>query len=142
MGAVATFSFSAWQASYPEFSTTVTTSGQATAYFNTATLYFRNDGGGPVQDPTQQLTILNILTAHIAFLAVGTNNGPSAASQGISGRVSSANQGSVSISTELAGLPGKAAWYSQSPYGLHFFEVTAPFRTMNYRPRHGRYFPW
>ena len=138
MGAAATFSFTTWQASYPEFSTTVTTSAQALDYFNTATLYFRNDGRGPVQDPTQQLTILNILTAHIAFLAVGTNAGPSAASQGIAGRVTSASQGSVSISTELPA--GIDPYFAQSVYGISYWRVTAPFRTMVYRPMCGRRF--
>jgi hypothetical protein len=142
MGAVATFSFSAWQSAYPEFSTTVITSAQAQNYFNIATIYFRNDGGGPVQDPTMQLTLLNMLTAHVAFLAVGNNNGPSSASQGIVGRISSATQGSVSVSAELSNVPQAAAYYAQSEYGWTFWNATAPFRTMNYRSSVGRRFPW
>jgi Protein of unknown function (DUF4054) len=141
MSAVATFVYADWIAAYPEFSTTVPTSGQAQNYFNLATIYWRNDGRGPVQDVTQQTAIMYLLTSHMAFLAVGTNNGPSAASQGLVGRVSSASQGSVSLSTDAAGIPGSAAWFAQSPYGFSFWQATIPFRLGgHYRPGPQRYF--
>ena len=115
MGATATFSYSDWSARYPMFSNV--TQQQAQACWNDATIYHRNDGTGPVQDATVQASLLGMVTAHLAFLAYGTTGSPSAASQGLVGRISSANQGSVSVSTDLAGIPGTAAWFSQSPWG-------------------------
>ena len=133
MGAVATFDYASWSAAYPEFSNVA--SGQAQAYWNEATILHRNDGGGPVQDVTMQTSLLNLLTAHIAFLRVGTAANQSAASQGLSGRVTSATQGSVSLSTELPGLGPNSAWCAASAYGYSYWNYMAPYRTMHYRAR-------
>ncbi len=127
MGAIATFVYADWSAAYPEFSTTVTTSGQAQNYFNLASLDWRNDGRGPVQDVTQQTALMWLLTSHVAFLAVGTNNGPSAASQGLVGRVSSAGQGSVNVATEMP-MSEQSAYFKQSRYGVDFWQATAGYR--------------
>ena len=139
MGAVAAFNFDVWNASFPEFSNI--SAVQAQAYWIEATLIWRNDGGGPVQDAGQQGAILNLLTAHIAFLSVGINGNPSPASQGLVGRVTSATQGSVSVSTELP--PGIDPYLAQSEYGVRYWRITAPFRTFVYRPsRNSHSLPW
>ena len=140
MGATAVFEYELWNANYREFSNV--TQVQAQLFWNEACLQFRNDGSGPVQDATMQQTLLFMLTAHIAFLRVGTSGNPSPASQGLVGRISSATQGSVSVSTDLPQMPGTAAYYATSPYGLAFWNATAPFRTMTYRRGYGRQFPW
>lgn len=129
MGAVATFSWETFNTRYPEFSNV--SSVQAQAFFNEATLYFDNSGTGPVTDPNAQLMLLNMVTAHIAMLSVGTAAQPAS---GLVGRISSATQGSVSVSTDLSGAPGTAAWFAQTSYGLNFWQATAPLRTMHYRP--------
>ena len=132
MGAVATFDYGWWIARYPEFVASGTYAGvnqlQAGAYFLEAGLYWLNDGTGPVNNPVQQSILMNMLTAHIAFLAVGTNKGPSAASQGLVGRVSSAGQGSVNLSVDYAGTPGSDAWFNATPYGAAFIKATKGFR--------------
>jgi Protein of unknown function (DUF4054) len=140
MGAIAAFSYDWFNALYPEFSNL--TEVQANSYWKKgATLYWRNDGRGPVQDADQQALILMDLAAHLAFLSVGTANGPSAASQGLVGRVSSASQGSVSLSTDAAGAPGSASWFLTSPYGYSFWQATLPFRLGgHYRPGPQRWF--
>ena len=140
MGAVADWNYELWNASYREFSNV--TQVQAQLFWNEACLVHANDGTGPVKDATMQQTLLFMLVAHIAFLRIGTSGNPSPASQGLVGRVSSATQGSVSVSTDLPQLPGTAAWYSQSPYGLSYYQATAAFRTMHYRRGYGRQFPW
>ncbi len=129
MGTVATFDFPAFAAMYPEFATL--DPAAAAGYFAQAGLYLANDGSGPISDPTRQSVLMNLLTAHIAKL-FGTVNG--VAPSGIVGRVASASQGSVSVSTDLAGLPGGAAWYAQTPYGLAFWTATAYLRTARYTP--------
>ena len=136
MGAIATFDYSAWSAAYPEFSNI--TEGRASVFWTEATLYHNNTGTGPVADAGQQEMILGLLTAHIAFLRVGTAGNPSPGSQGVAGRVSSASMGVVSVSTELQGVPGTAVWFGQSAYGLSYWQATSAYRTMHYRHRYGR----
>jgi hypothetical protein len=136
MGAVASFNYAAWIARYPEFASV--SSGQATMLFSEATLYLANDGSGPVADAGQQLTLLNMLTAHIAALYVGVSGQPPS---GLVGRINSATEGSVSASAEMPALPGSAAWFAQTPYGMSFYAATAPYRSMRYIPsvRRGHY---
>ena len=138
MGAVATFDYEKWNAAYPEFSNIDEV--RAGIFFTESTLYHCNDGTGLVTDLAQQEMLLGLLTAHIAFLRVGTVGNPSPASQGIVGRISSASMGPVSVSADLQGLPGTAAWFGQSPWGLSYWQATSVYRTMRYRPMHGRSF--
>ncbi len=141
MGAVAIFNYGAWKARYPEFDTTVS---EATAdlYFAEATLYLANDGTGPVRDlpapaPSIQLVLLNMLTAHIAQLNSGSSIQPVVP---LVGRINTATEGSVSVGAELPNLPGSAAWYAQTKYGLNFWQATAAYRTFRYRPGPRRVF--
>ena len=136
MGAITTFDYSTWIAQYPEFSNI--DQYQAAGFFALAGLYHNNSGTGLVTDQAQQDALMGLLTAHIAFLRVGTDSNPSPGSQGVAGRVSSASMGVVSVSTELQGVPGTAVWFGQSVYGLSYYQATAPYRLMHYRHRHGR----
>lgn len=137
MGVIVQFDYAAWLALYPEFTTTVN-SGQAQQYFNLATTIHRNDGGGPVEDATQQLSLLNILTAHIAALFAPPATGQSAS--GLVGRVNSATQGSVSVQAAYSNNVGEQmAWFIQTKYGAMYWTAITPFRTMRYLPsRRGR----
>ncbi len=131
MGAVAVFSYSAWVARYPEFA--AVPEATAEAYFSEATLYLSNDGGSPVPDTKAavQLMLLNMLTAHLAQL----NWTPSGAQPSqIVGRIASATEGSVSVSADLTIQAGSAAWFTQTKYGLAFWQATAAYRTARYRP--------
>ena len=138
MGAIATFDYGAWSAAYPEFSNI--DQWQAASFWALAGLYHNNTGTGPVTDADQQALLMGLLTAHIAYSRVGTDGNPSPASQGVAGRVSSASMGVVSVSTDLQGMPGTAAFYSTSSYGLAYWAATAAYRTMNYRSYQGRRF--
>ena len=136
MGAVATFNYEKWNAAYPEFSNIDEV--RAGIFFTESTLYHCNDGTGLVNDLAQQEMLLGLLTAHIAFLRVGTAGNPSPGSQGIAGRVTNASIGPITASVDLQGLPGTAVWFSQSAYGISYWQATAAYRTMHYRHRHGR----
>ena len=141
MGAVVAFDYDVWtrwSAAYPEFSNI--DQGQATGFWAQAGLYHNNTGTAPVADAGQQEALMGLLTAHIAFLRVGTAGNPSPASQGLAGRVSSASQGSVSISMDAAGVPGTAVWFASSSWGLSYWQAMAAYRTMHYRARHSRIF--
>ena len=112
----------------------------AQAFFNEATIYWRNDGSGLVDDPVLQTQLLNMLTAHFAARYATTNgNAPS----GLVGRISQAGQGPVSLSTEFNVPPGTAAWYLTTNYGSDFYVATQAYRTAHYRPGRRRIMnPW
>lgn len=131
---VAVFNYAAWAARYPEFAATVN-EATATLYFDEATLYCNNGSGAlvPADAVTYQprLTLLNMLTAHIAALnAPGSSN--------LVGRVASATQGSVSVTADMGAQPGTAAWFNQTKYGAAYWQATAQYRTMRQvRPQTG-----
>ena len=129
----ASFDYDLWSARYPELagppgSPPAVPPTLAASYFAEATLYFDNTGAGHVQDAGQQLALLNMLVAHIAALNAPLNG---QASSPLVGRISSASEGSVSVSTDLQ-VPGTAAWFAQTKYGLAFWAATAQYRTMRY----------
>lgn len=129
MGVSVAFNYQAWIARYPEFTNTVT-SDIATGLFNEAVIYHRNDGTGPVNSTTAQSTYLNMVTAHLAMLYFGTDADPASS---VVGRVSNANEGSVSVAVEMSadGGPSKD-WWVQTKYGASYWAATAAYRTMRY----------
>ena len=148
MGVVASFNYGSWALRYPEFSNV--NAQQAQMYWEEATTYCRNDGGGPVGDIVTQTIMLNMLTAHIAYLAVGTGgivaNGTQLSSPGqaptpLVGRVSSASEGSVSVSTDNGSQPGSAAWFQQTQYGSAYWSLMSQFRSFQWVSRRGGRYP-
>lgn len=66
-----------------------------------------------------------LLVAHKAELQNRINDGNS----GLVGRISSATEGSVSISTDYSmGSGALEQWLKQTPYGAEFYAMTAPYR--------------
>ncbi|KAG1434388.1 hypothetical protein G6F55_014548 [Rhizopus delemar] len=53
---------------------------------------------------------------------------------GLVGRVSSATEGSVSVSSDYSAPAGSAQWYLQTPYGAMYWEATAWLRVGRYVP--------
>jgi hypothetical protein len=141
------FDYSWFQTRYPDLSRWISPEmGQM--YFDLATLYLDNtDGGAPqyvpgygpvgcravgnqVRDiPTRQI-LLGLLTAHIAKLNAPINGQASTATIG---RISSASEGSVSVSYDLPTMAG-AEWLSQTQWGIAFWQATAAYRTARYIP--------
>lgn len=139
MGVVVQFNYAAWVARYPEFSSV--SPQTADGYFAEASVYHRNDGGGPVSDSTVQLTLLNMLTAHIAARYATISGQPGTS---LVGRIKNATEGSVSVEAEFATVvPGSMAWYLQTKYGADYWGATTAYRTMRYMPGPRRVFnPW
>lgn len=131
--AVVVFDAASFKIRYPEFSTVPDV--LLSEYFGDATLYLSNSDCSPVQDVSRRSRLLNMLTAHLAYLggALSADGRP-----GPVGRVSSATEGSVSISTEYA-TPGTAAWFTQTPYGAAFWQATSTLRGFRYVPWPTRY---
>jgi hypothetical protein len=141
LGVIYAFSYSDWVGQFPMFG--AISEPQATGFFNRATNIWANDGTGPVCNATQQESLLNLLTAHIAWLSAfrdanglpsstGTIPPPSAV-----GRVSNASEGSVSVALDMgdatAGSPSEP-WYLQTQWGSEFWFSTSQFRTAVWVP--------
>lgn len=132
MGATAVFSPTLFAQTYPELSYINPT--QAQGYFNQAVLFHANDGSGPVEDAGQQLTLLNMVTAHLCFLFAPKRDGEPMQADTV-GRISDANQGTVSASLENEYPPGTPQWWQQSRYGSAYWAATVAYRTFRYRAR-------
>jgi len=127
------FSYSDWSLRYPELAVW-TSQPLAQLYFNEAGLYCDNGDTSPITDLTQRAMLLGMVTAHIAQLNAQLNG---QASPQLVGRISSAGQGSVNVSTEM-NMPGTAAWFMQTKYGAAFWQATVQYRTMQYAPGYPR----
>jgi len=126
-----TFNYATWVARYPEFSTVQ----QATAqeYFNEATLYVNNTPASLLAGNLSTLAmVLNMVTAHIASLSALGPDGQLAST--LVGRISNATEGAVSVGTDFQ-VPGSAAWFAQTRYGIAAWQALAQYRTARYVPR-------
>jgi len=125
---VVTFSYTDWNARYPELGVWV---GASTAqlYFNEATLYLDNTLTSPVVDIEQRTPLLYMLTAHIAQLNAPLGGQPSSP---LVGRISDATEGSVTVRAQMDMPPGSPQWYSQTKYGSAYWAATAQYRMMRY----------
>lgn len=126
---IVTFNYDNWVQLFPQFS--YITAPMAQNFFNAATNYCRNDGGGPVCNPNQKIWLLNLLTAHLVQLFANASNGQPPSP--LVGRISNASEGSVSVGTDYPSNPS-SAWYNQTPFGAAYFEGIKPFRTFRYMP--------
>lgn len=139
MGIVA-FNYETWSARYPELASFVD-QPLAAQYFSEAGLYLDNTACSPVRDDSvggERAKLLNMLTSHIAALnaPLGTPSSP------LVGRIASAGQGSVNVSTQMS-LPQQAEWYAQTKYGIAYWNATKKYRAFLYvRGPRRRMDPW
>jgi hypothetical protein len=131
------FDYATWIMTFPEFAGVG--QPQADLYFGIATSFVKNDGTGPVRNPHLLRNLLNLTTAHVAKLFSMQSNGQPSSSggeapAGLVGRISSATEGSVSVSTEFESDGAASAWWNQTQYGVTAYRMLAPFRTMRYLP--------
>jgi hypothetical protein len=131
---VVVLSLTDWRALYPEFAGL--SDVQITAAFNGATLHMSNSCRSIVCDAAKREVLLYLLTAHVAFLRFGKNDGAGnvTPAPGVVGRISGAHEGSVSVQVQLDGNNQTRAWYAQTQYGLEFWDATARYRTFRYVP--------
>jgi hypothetical protein len=119
----------AFKARYPEFAAVANPALQSC--FDEAGFYLSNANNSPVQNVTRRAVLLNMLTAHIAFI------GGKLSADGMPrpvGRTSNASEGSVSAGFEYL-TPGTHAWFTQSQYGAAFWQATSSLRGFRYRAR-------
>ena len=123
----------AFKARYPEFA--AVSNDALGACFTEAGLYLSNANNSPVQNVTRRALLLNMLTAHIAFI------GGKLSADGMPrpvGRTSNASEGSVSAGFEYL-TPGTHAWFTQSQYGAAFWQATTSLRGFRYIAQPTRY---
>lgn len=114
---------------FPSFATVADAS--LSMAFDLATLQLNNSCCSRVTDAALRERLLNLLTAHIAALAFGENGNPPA---GIVGMVNKAQEGSVSVGTDVGTIVYGQAYYLQTQWGFLYWQSTARFRTMVYIP--------
>lgn len=129
MGLLA-FNSAQFLARYPEFSSVPAATLEA--YFAEAGIYCANATTSPVTDQSVGgllSMLLNMVTAHIAALNYGVNGEPPSA---LVGRLDDATQGSVHVHADMGVVPGSAAWFAQTKYGIAFWQATVAYRTWKY----------
>jgi hypothetical protein len=131
---IVVFDVASFRVRYPEFATV--SDELLGAYFDEATIYLNNTEYSPVTDLTKRALLLNMLVAHVAALNAGVNG---QAASPLVGRVNSATEGSVSVTTDMGAVSGSAAWFMQTKYGAAYWQATVNLRSFRYVP--GRSFP-
>jgi len=129
---VVTFDPAAFKVQYPAFAAVPNLTLQM--FFDTyATLVVNNKPTGFIVDLTRRSIFLNLLVAHIGQLSgVLTPEGQGSTATQV-GRVSSATEGSVSVSLDMGNTSGAKAYFMQTQYGALYWQLTAPYRTARYR---------
>ncbi|NWC11932.1 DUF4054 domain-containing protein [Pseudomonas agarici] len=131
---IVVFNVAGFRARYPEFSSVSDELLQA--YFDEATIYLNNTECSPARDLAKRALLLNMLVAHIAAMNSGVNG---AESSPLVGRINSATEGSVSVTTDMGAVSGSAAWFMQTKYGAAYWQATVNLRSFRYIP--GRSYP-
>ncbi|HEJ7052523.1 TPA: DUF4054 domain-containing protein [Serratia marcescens] len=128
--AVVTLDIASFRAMYPEFYNV--TDAILPFLFDQSTDYLNNTDYSLVDDVVKRERLLYTLMAHLAYVRYGDNR--KRGGSGMVGRIASATQGSVSVSSDLGPIEFRYAWYTQSPYGMDFWQATKVYRMANYYP--------
>ncbi len=131
--AAAIFDYEKWAAMFPYLAAGGVTEPIASAFFDVAELLFNNTDCSPITDPDKRLVYLNYAVAHLARLAgYPIAAGGSAVPSDTVGRVSSATEGTVSVSFDYGSVSENQAWWIQTPEGATFWQLTRAFRIGRY----------
>lgn len=128
--AIVTLDIPKFRAMFPEFSNVP--DAQLPYLFDQATDYLNNSECSLVEDVGKRERLLYLLMAHLAYMRYGDANGNGGT--GLVGRLSSATEGSVSVSSEAGQVEFRYMWYTQSPYGMGYWQATKVYRMANYYP--------
>ena len=140
MGAQVSFDPNAFLGAYPQFNHVVP--AQLFNYFSIATGYCKADGTGPVTDQTLLTNMLNLLVAHLCQLLHPP--GGAGPPPNLVGRITNASEGSVSVAVQMDLPPGSAQFFGQTEYGIMYWQLSLPYRTMRYTVRRNKriFNPW
>lgn len=122
-------------AAYPEFAGL--SNANMAQDFVGATFLLNNSCSSRVCDANQRMYLLYLLTAHIAAILQGTNDGAGNITPplGIVGRINTATEGDVSVGSEWQAPPNaNQAYFTQTKYGAMYWTMTAKYRTALFIP--------
>lgn len=128
--AIVELKIATFRAIYPEFSNIA--DDLLPYLFDQATDYLDNTEMSLVAQSDKRERLLYLLMAHLAYMRYGDKDGKGGS--GMVGRVSSASEGSVSVSSDLGQVEFRNAWYTQSPYGMDYWQATKVYRMATYYP--------
>lgn len=128
--AIVAFNAATFRAMYPEFSNVA--DPLLPFLFDQSTDYLDNTEYSLVVEAAKRERLLYMLMAHIAYVRFGDSKGNGGS--GLVGRISSASEGSVSVSADVGPVEFRYAWYTQSPYGMDYWQATKVYRMANYYP--------
>jgi hypothetical protein len=128
---IAIFNPAVFLGRYPEFTAAYNANPSIfSGMFAEAGLYLNNTDCSVVQDINLRGVLLQMVTAHIAFLSglLTADGQPRPV-----GRVSAANEGAVGASFDFTpATPGSGPWFNCSQYGASFWAATTCYRGMRY----------
>lgn len=123
--AIVVFDIDEFRELYPKIAAT---DAQLDMFFTIAEGFLDNTECSVVKNPSERKTMLYLLVAHMASLNQQTESG-----NAVVGRVSSASEGTVSISLDYGVMDNTSRWYLQTPYGAMYFQMTKKYRSFLYR---------
>ena len=126
MSNVVVFDPAAFKVVFDEFATVP--DAKLNYYFNLAATTILDNSENACILLAERTILFDLLVAHQAELKKRIEEGNS----GLVGRISSASEGSVSISTDYQIQGNTAQWYNQTPYGAQYWAMTAKDRTFTY----------
>lgn len=126
MSNVVVFDPAAFKVVFDEFATVP--DAKLNYYFNLAATTILDNSENACIPLAERTILFDLLVAHQAELKKRIEEGNS----GLVGRISSASEGSVSISTDYQIQGNTAQWYNQTPYGAQYWAMTAKYRTFTY----------
>ena len=124
MSGVVEFNVNKFRSLYP---TLKATDDQLNWYFVESTMLLNNTSKSCVKSLAEREVLLFLLVAHMAVLQQrieGDNE--------VVGRISSASQGSVSVTLDNGQTTLSDKWYQQTPYGAKYWALTAKYRSFLY----------
>lgn len=125
MSGVVVFDIAEFRALYPRV---VATDAQLEDYFAMAETFLDNTPCSVVKDVSSRKRMLYLLVAHIA-----TITGMAETGNPVVGRISSASEGSVSVSLDYGAMGNNERWYMQTPWGAMYWQLTKKYRSAVYR---------
>lgn len=114
-----------FRALYPKITAT---DAQLEDYFAMAETFLDNTKCSIVKDLKSRKRMLYLLVAHIATLT-----GQAEAGNNVVGRISSATEGTVSVSLDYGNMGNNERWYMQTPWGAMYWQLTKKYRSAIYR---------
>lgn len=120
MSGVVVFDYVGFIELYPQFANI--TEEQTLYFFAQAEAFCNNTAQSPVTNLAIREVLLNLLTCHIATLALRGDQ---------VGAVASAGEGSVNVSFSLPTNPN-AAYFAQTQCGYTYWQMSLPYRGFRY----------